>query len=294
MLRPLVKAFTERPLRWVWAVTFASYGVGIGGEYQEFRQFWEHVLKFPSLPDPYPWSWVTVFVLGLFALAFAYRDIRERYVAPRIIFSDLRVEKIPHGKELEDGSGVFSYVVKQYHISVNVRNDPISVTAGNDLEEAWTRLVIFNPNKFEETQIIDGCRWQQNEKPRIDYGETGRKRRFREEWTRRRLIANRQKHTVNFGLKTLHNSFFYGFQAQDQEKENFSTEPYSDWINEDHQVPYNQFFCYLEVRGKPGYPFRYYMRIETSPNDLENPPQVVPVSEKTCKTVLEFREGKYG
>ena len=293
MLSQFIQAFTKRPVGWVWTPAFAIYGVGIGGQYQVFRQAWEQMML-PSLPDPYPWPWATVFVLALFILAFAYRDIRERYAAPRIIFSDPYVEKVPHGKELEDGTVDFSDGVEQYHISINVRNDPISHTAGNDLEEAWTRLVVFDPNKFQETQQIDGCRWEQNEKPRMDYGETERKRRFREEWTRRRLIANRQKHTINFGLKTLYSSFFYGFQASDQEKENFTTRPYSDWINENHRVPQNKFFCCIEVRGKIGHPFRYFMQVETSDSDLEKPPEVVPVSKKACKTVLEFREGKYG
>ena len=40
--------------------------------------------------------------------------------------------------------------------------------------------------------------------------------------------------------------------------------------------------------------FKYYMRVETSDIDFQKPPEVAPVSERDCKTILEFREGKYG
>ncbi|MDA1060001.1 MAG: hypothetical protein O3C65_15100 [Proteobacteria bacterium] len=105
------------------------YGWGFGGDYPAFRRYWEQELMLPSYlpPDPYPWHWVTVAVLALFAATFAIRDVSQRQTAPRILSSGLRVNKVKHGLEKGDGTVDYSYGQEQFHVEIDVVNDPVSL-----------------------------------------------------------------------------------------------------------------------------------------------------------------------
>ena len=224
--------------------------------------------------------------------AFSFIEIRGRLRAPRLEFDQIRIDRIPFGPVV--GIGKIEPKVEQYFIYTQVKNNPIGTNHRMDLTEAWAKFIVFLPNRFAIDREIDDCRWGHNELPRPDYSETGKKPRFREAWTKRTLIANGKWNRLDFGLKTLHEPYFYAFTGWDQEIENFEKEPYTDWINKDHRIPYNDFFCCIEVSGKESKSFRRYMHIITSLTDVSAPPRIRSVSEKQCVTMLKFRAGEFG
>ncbi len=253
----------------------------------------ESVIQITESPVTF---WV-LFILFIWMVGgLLHKTVKARFVEPRLIFSAPYVQRVGFAPDTGDKE-LMKTKIKQDMISIKVKNAPINSQHGHDLERAWTRLCVYSTNTGQHIITVDNCRWGENQKPRKDYHAAGDSTRFKEEWNRRTIFANQQWNTINFGLRPLFETVVYGLSAQDQERENYKTEPYTDWVNPNHKIASKDFFVIIKVFGTgANVPAQACLHIIVT-DDVTNPDSgiiVTPLSYKEFWTTLKWLRGEYG
>jgi hypothetical protein len=235
--------FVEHKTGWFISllVTYLIGGIGIWADYSAIRDSVNSAENFLTLPDKPQLWWAVLPLFTWLVASLAHRETMSRVQAANLVFDEPIISSIPLFGETKDlqGNPTKGLIDQPDLVKITVKNEPYDMSNGQDVFEAYCRVVVFNQKTKKIVIEFDYPRWTENPKPGYQGVPSDR---YQPEWNKRTLTANAEKNTIDFIIKSPSHDQAFGFKGASQLK--------YKWIEERLSIPKGQFLVRLQIFGK--------------------------------------------
>jgi hypothetical protein len=208
---------------WWFATLIVAWGLqfGIYSDYQDFRAanaLWVRESLGIVLPENFSLWWFAIPGALWVLSSLVYRDVLNQLTNARLLFDNLRVERIQMA-----GSGVLP-AGRIFLAKVDVSNCPHNPKRESIVEKA--NCVATFRNLITDTSVQGRyARWTENPKPRPDETPQWMTPKFRDEMNYRDLAPNRAVNTLDFAVRREGLEFFCAMTAASQGEQYWQVKP---------------------------------------------------------------------